>query len=286
MRRTCVAASILIALAVPLTGDDPASWTQPVEPFRVIGNVWYVGTADLTSWLITSREGHILIDAPMEENVSHILGAIRKLGFDPRDVEIMLNSHAHYDHAGGFARMKEATGARLLVSEADARLIESGGRGDFAFGDDATFPPVKVDGFVLDEEVIELGGVRLTAMATPGHTKGSTSWLLDVVEVGKKYRVLFANSLSAPGYRLVGNDSYPEIIEDYRRSFERLGSVDADVLLTTHGSFIQLQRKIEAMKAGGPNPFIDPAATKSYVERWRLRFEEELARQRKARGRV
>jgi metallo-beta-lactamase class B len=258
--------------ALSAEAQRPASWTEPVAPFRVIANVHYVGTADLTSYLITTPAGHVLLDAPLEENVPHILGAIRELGFDPADVEIMIGSHAHHDHAGGFARIKEATGARLLLSRADAELVERGGRDDFAFGDRSAFTPAKVDGFVEDGDVVELGGARLRAVLTPGHTKGGTSWLMDVEEGGETYRVLFANSLSAPGYDLRDNEKYPSIMDDYRTSFDRLAAIDADVFLATHGIFFGLKRKIEqraAMEAEGRNPFVDREESKRYVELWR-----------------
>jgi metallo-beta-lactamase class B len=270
---TAVAIALVLAAFCAEAQRQP-SWTEPVEPFRVIANVHYVGTADLTSFLITTPAGHVLLDAPLEENVPHILGAIRALGFDPADVEILISSHAHFDHAGGFARIKEATGARLLLSRADAALVERGGRDDFAFGDRGAFTPARVDGFVADGDVMELGGVRLRAVLTPGHTKGGTSWLLDVEEGGETYRVLFANSLSAPGYDLVGNQKYPTILDDYRASFDRLAAIEADVFLATHGSFFQLREKraeLAAREAAGegPNPFVDREASKRYVERWR-----------------
>jgi metallo-beta-lactamase class B len=250
---TAVAVVFLFS-ALSTHAQRQPSWTEPVAPFRVIANVHYVGTADLTSYLITTPAGHVLLDAPLEENVPHILGAIRELGFDPADVEIMIGSHAHHDHAGGFARIKEATGARLLLSRADAELVERGGRDDFAFGDRSAFTPAKVDGFVEDGDVVELGGARLRAVLTPGHTKGGTSWLMDVEEGGETYRVLFANSLSAPGYDLRDNEKYPSIMDDYRTSFDRLA----------------------AMEAEGRNPFVDREESKRYVELWRGIVEAQV----------
>lgn len=277
-----VVASVFAALSAQ--AQRPASWTEPVDPFRVIANVHYVGTAELTSFLITTPAGHVLLDAPLEENVPHLLRSIRELGFDPADIEILIGSHAHHDHAGGFARIKEATGARLLLSRADAALVERGGRDDFAFGDSHAFPPAQVDGFVEDGDVVELGGVRLRAVLTPGHTKGGTSWLMDVEEGGETYRVLFANSLSAPGYDLLDNEKYPTIMDDYRASFDRLAAIDADVFLATHGSFFRLQEKREAMAAReaageGPNPFVDREESKRYAKRWRRIVERQVLEQ-------
>lgn len=256
----------------------PASWTNPVEPFRIVGNVYYVGTEDLASYLITTSDGHILVDAPMEENVPLLLRSIRALGFDPADIEIMINTHAHFDHAGGFAAMKKLTGARLLVSEADGTLIERGGREDFALGDSALFPRTSVDGRLTDGQIVNLGGVELRAMVTPGHTMGGTSWVLEVDDGGEMRRVLIANSMSAPGYDLVGNEKYPKIMDDYRASFDRLEAVDADVFLSTHGSFFGLSRKRREMSAGG-NPFVDPRESKRFVARWREIVEKQYVEQ-------
>ena len=268
MRSIPMVLSLTLVATVALA-EVPASWTAPVAPFRIVGNVYYVGTAELSSFLITTAAGHVLLDAPLEENVPLVLGSIRSLGYDPEDVEILINSQAHVDHAGGFARMKEATGARLLVSAPDAELIERGGRDDFAHGDRLAFTPATVDGFVADGQVVELGGTRLRALATPGHTKGGTSWIVDIEEGGETYRVLFASSLSAPGYDLRHNEKYPSILEDFRASFEKLAAVEADVLLSEHGSFYGLERKRARMIEGGPNPFVDAGEAGTFVERWR-----------------
>lgn len=283
MRRITLLLVAGLWMTVVAAAETPSAWTEPVEPFRIIGNVYYIGTADLTSYLITTPEGHILLDAPLDENVPHLLQSIEALGFDPQEIEIILNSHAHYDHAGGFAAIREITGARLLASAADAELLERGGRDDFAFEDRAVFRPVTVDGIVEDEQIVELGGVRMRALMTPGHTMGGTSWVIDVEEEGRTYRVLFANSMSAPGYDLVDNERYPEIMRDYRRSFARLGAIDADVFLSTHGSFFGLGRKIAMMGgAGSVNPFVDREASKQYVERWQSIIETQFGVQREA----
>lgn len=276
-------ATLLLTLLLSLNAaaENPASWTEPIDPFRIIGNVYYVGTAELTSYLIATSAGHILLDAPMEENVPHLLRSIKSLGFDPEDIEIMINSHAHFDHAGGFSEIRRVTGARLLISAPDAELLERGGRNDFAFGDSAAFTPAKADEVISDHQVVELGGSRLTAIATPGHTMGGTSWVMEVEEEGQTYTVLFANSMSAPGYDLVANEKYPQIMEDYRRSFERLGQIDADVFLSTHGSFLNLRQKAAAIRKGtGPNPFIDPAESKRFVERWSGEIENQYTEQK------
>lgn len=268
----------MFLLAGSAVAEHPASWTEPVDPFRIIGNVYYVGTADLASYLITTPEGHILLDAPMEENVPHLLRSIRALGFDPAEIEVMINSHAHFDHAGGFARMKEVTVARLLVSAPDAALIERGGRGALSLGEDTIFPPAKVDGVVHDGQVVTLGGVGLQAVSTPGHTPGGTSWLMELEEGGRVYRILFANSMSAV-YPLVGNADYPNLLSDLRASFDRLAEIQADIFLSTHGSFFRLRQKRETWSGEG-NPFVDSEESKRFIDRWRGIVESQYAEQK------
>ncbi|MGK2857054.1 MAG: subclass B3 metallo-beta-lactamase [Thermoanaerobaculia bacterium] len=277
---------LLALLATPAAAMDiPSSWTAPVEPFRVVGNIYYVGTAELSSWLIVTPDGYILLDAPLEENVPLILGNIEKLGFDPKKIRILLNSHAHLDHAGGLAAIKAKTGARLYMSKADAELAARGGRGDFAFGDDAAYPPVTADVILQDGQGVTLGGAApvgttLVAHLTPGHTKGNTTWTTRVRDGDRELVVIFAPSLSAPGYKLVRNTAYPEIVDDYRSTFERLARVEADVFLATHGSFFDLVRKAAARRAGDEaNPFVAPGEYRAFVEHWRKEFEENLARQ-------
>lgn len=270
-----------LSLASGAIAENPSSWTEPVEPFTIVGNVHYVGTAELSSYLITTPAGHILLDAPMEENVPHLVESIRALGFDPADIEIMIGSHAHFDHAGGFAGMKTLTGAELLISAEDAELLRRGGRDDFAFGDRAAFAPVEVDRTIVDGEIIELGGTSLRAVLTPGHTKGGTSWVLHLTDDGRPLTVLFANSMSAPGYDLVENESYPQIMSDYRGSFDRLATIEADAFLSTHGSFFRLPQKADALRSGAdPNPFVDPDESKRFVARWREIIETQYGAQK------
>lgn len=274
-----ICSATLLCLSLPAAAQVPASWIEPVDPVRIVGNVYYVGTADLMSLLITTSEGHILIDAPLDENVPRLLASIEAIGFDPRDIRILLNTHAHYDHAGGLAQMKEVTGARLLASAPSAELLARGGRDDFAYGDKVPYPPVVVDEIVGDGDVIALGDTRLTAIATPGHTRGGTSWTLEVPEDGKTLRVLVAESLSAPGYQLFENERYPEILDDFRSSFDRLRAVEADVFISTHGSNYDLIDKLAAVRAEGTNPFIDSTTVARYAAFWLEEIEGQWADQ-------
>jgi metallo-beta-lactamase class B len=272
---------VAVLLAVPAAGMDiPASWTTPIEPFNVVGNIYYVGTAELSSWLIVTDEGYILLDAPLDENVPLLLANVKALGFDPQKIAILLNSHAHLDHAGGFASIKAKTGARLCMSRADAELAARGGNDDFAFGDGAVYPPVTADRIVTDGDTVTLGRTTLTAMITPGHTKGNTTWTTRVRDGNRELLVVFAPSLSAPGYRLVDNQAYPSIAADYRATFDRLAKLKPDVFLSTHGSFFDLESNAAARRQGkGANPFIAPARYREFVSYWKDRFEKELASQ-------
>ncbi|MBI2212760.1 MAG: subclass B3 metallo-beta-lactamase [Acidobacteria bacterium] len=283
--------AILFALSATAM-EIPSDWTAPVEPFNVVGNIYYVGTAELSSWLIVTPEGYILLDAPLEENVALILSNVEKLGFDPMKIKVLLNSHAHLDHAGGLAAIKAKTGARLYMSKADAELAARGGKDDFAFGDSATYPPVVADVILQDGQGVTLGGsapggTTLVAYLTPGHTKGNTTWTTRVRDGDRELFVIFAPSISAPGYTLVGNAEYPEIVDDYRATFKRLGNIadpaspTPDVVLSTHGSFFDLEKKAAARRAGeAENPFVSPGALGEFVETWRTHFEESLAQQR------
>lgn len=270
-----------VLAAASAAAQSPPSWTEPVEPFRVVGNIHYVGTAELASFLVTTPEGHILLDAPMEENVPHLLASIRKLGFEPKDVRILINSHAHFDHAGGFRTMREMTGARLLLSAEDAALAARGGTGDFAFGDRFHYAPVEADAILEDGERVSLGGTTLTALITPGHTKGGTSWTTTVREGSRTLRVVIANSMTAPDYRLWENEHYPNVMEDFRASFARLRRLEADVFLAPHASFFGLRRKMAA-RGGATNPFIDPAALRAYTDRMEAAVERRYRSQREA----
>jgi len=261
---------------------DSRSWNQPVEPFRIIGNIYYVGANEITSFLITTPQGHIVLDGGFAETAPQIEANIQKLGFHLSDVKVLLNSHAHLDHAGGLAELKGATQAKLVASEGDAPLLEHGGQGDFFFKSRLTFPSVKPDRLLHDGETVSLGGTTLTAHLTPGHTKGCTSWTMNVEEAGRSRAVVFVCSVTVlPGYRLFGNTSYPQIAQDYAQTFRTLAALPCDVFLASHGSFFNLEEKREALKGGGANnPFIDPQSFRDFVKRFEARFDAELKRQR------
>lgn len=261
------------------------SWNQPVKPYRVIGNIYYVGASEVTSFLIVTPKGHILLDSGFFETVPQIKQNVAQLGFRLEDIKILINSHAHYDHSGGLALLKELTGAKLMASEADAELLAHGGKGDFHFGDRLSYPPVTADRVLRDGESVKLGGVTMTAHLTPGHTKGCTTWTMKVKEGLKQYDVVFVGSTTVPGYKLVDNSQYPTIAADYERTFRVLRNLPCDVFLASHGSFYSMQEKSKLLAQGkGPNPFIDKRGYRRFIAQTERSFRKELRRQEQARA--
>jgi metallo-beta-lactamase class B len=265
----------------PTDGQQSESFREmnrPFKPFRIIGNIHYVGASDVTAFLITTPGGHILLDSGFQETVPQIKKNVAELGFRLEDIKILLTSHAHTDHVGGMAELKQITKATLMVSAPDAELLARGGKEDFAFGDEYSYPAIKPDRILRDNETIELGGVKMTAHVTSGHTKGNTSWIMKVNEEGKQYDVVFVGSITAPGYQLVENKKYPEIVADYRKTFEWLKALPCDVFLGSHGQFFSLKEKSSRMNQK-TNPFIDPQGYKSYLARSEEAFNYQLEQQ-------
>jgi metallo-beta-lactamase class B len=250
-------------------------WNQPVEPFRIAGPLYYVGMANVTSLLITTRQGLILIDGAFQESAGRILENVRKLGFKPEDIRILLSTHAHIDHAGGLAEIKARTGARLYAGAADVPLLARGGKGDFAFGDDLAFPPVTVDVAVHDGDIGDLGEVVVRAVATPGHTMGCTSWAFTVADGAIPRRVVVVGGTSAPGYSLVNNARYPAIVRDYEHTFAKLRSEPADIFLEGHGFAFGLDDK-----RAGRRSFVDPEGYQARLAEAERTLHDQLEKQR------
>jgi metallo-beta-lactamase class B len=268
-------------LAAQLSSEE-ARWNAPVAPFRIADGLYYVGTADLASYLFVDREGMILLDGGLEESAPLILENIRTLGFDPKRVRYLINSQAHFDHAGGLKALKDATRAELLASAADAELLENGGAGDFhQWEDDASYPPVRVDGWVRDGAKLTLGAITLTAHLTPGHTRGCTSWTMPVRVDGKRRNALFICGASAPGYKLVNNAAYPWIMDDFRRSFATWRKLPCDLFLGAHASYFGMAEKRGRMAAGRPNPFVDPQGCRAFLDKAERRIAEQAAKETK-----
>ena len=266
----------------PLDATSQA-WAAPVAPFRIADNLYYVGAADITSYAITTREGLILIDGGFAQMARQIVANLHTLGFDIRDVRIILTTHAHYDHVGAIAELRRMSGAQLYVSGADAEQMARGGYGDFAFGDRFLYPPVQADRILHDGEVVRLGEARLTAHITPGHTRGCTTWSIPVRVGGRTLQALDICSVSAPGYRLVDNTAYPNIISDYRATFARLRALSCDIPLASHGGVFDLTAKRQGLETHAPgNPFVDAAGCRRIIEHAREAFEAQVTRQRQA----
>lgn len=285
MLRTVVtlAAFLLATKSLFAQADETSrSWNKPVAPFRIAGNLYYVGAIEITSYLITTPEGHFLLDGGFVETAPQIEHNIAELGFKLTDVKFLLNSHAHYDHAGGLAELKKVTGAKFLASEGDAPLLRSGGHGDFRFGDTLTFPPIAPDQIVHDGEAIRLGNQMVVAHLTPGHTKGCTTWTTKIRDGDKVYDVVFVGSQSALDYKFVGQESYPGITADFERSFALLNHLPCDIFLASHGSFFHFVEKHERLLRGDANAFIDPNGYKAYLRESEQEFRNKLAQQKAA----
>jgi len=257
-------------------------WTTPFPPHRVVGNVYYVGSKDLAAFLITTPQGHILINSNLKTSVPQIKASVEKLGFHFSDIKILLISHAHIDHCAGSALIKRLTGAKYMVMDADVKSIEDGGKSDFQYSKspDMSFPPAKVDRILHDGDEVKLGDVVLVAHVTPGHTKGCTTWTLKVQDNGKTYNVVIVGSPNVnPGYKLVHNTTYPQIAQDYERTFRTLKSLPCDIFLGAHGGYYGMLEKYPRLKTGGPNPFVDPDGYKNYVSDREQAFQAELKKQ-------
>lgn len=273
-------AASLIAGAV--MAQTPASWTAPTEPFKVAENLYYVGTEGLSAWLLTGDQGHVLIDGAMPTSGGPILASIRKLGFKPTDVKVILNTHAHFDHSGGLAELKTATGAKLAAAQGDVSALESGkyiGSEDVAAFDT---PPVKVDRVLKDGEKVTVGSITLTANVTPGHTRGCTTWTFPLKVDGQVRQALLYCSTSVAANRLVSKEKgpqYPGIVADYEKSFARLKTIKADVFLAPHAEQMGLAAKRAKLAQGGPNPFVNPQELQAVVTASEAAFRRDLAKQ-------
>ena len=267
--------------------SSPSDWTEPLPPFAIADGLYYVGSKGLASYLVTTPAGHVLINSNVVEGVPLIRASVEQLGFEFEDIEILLISHAHFDHCGGSAAIKAATGARYMVMEGDAAVVESGGEADFAYGADAEarYPAAKVDRVLHDGDVVELGGARLVAQLTPGHTKGCTTWTLKARPIGEPDRMLDVVIVGSPnvnpGYKLVNNPAYWEIAADFDEGFSELESLPCDLFLGAHGSYFGLEEKFARRVdgAGTTGPFVDGDGYKAFVAAKYQAFRDELARQ-------
>jgi metallo-beta-lactamase class B len=270
------------ALAAPALAQSPNNWTQPFAPFRVIGPVYYVGSAGLSSWLIKTPKGLILLDVGVPGNADMVEKNIQALGFHLHDVNILLNSHAHFDHSGGLAKLKTDTGAVLMASAGDRYALEKGVYPGSESLHVLDFPPVKVDRVLKDGDKVSLGGVTLTARMTPGHTAGCTSYLLPLRDNGQPHTAIFFCSATIAFNRLTPNPQYPGIVADYRKTFALAKTLKADIYFAPHAEMFDLAGKRARIAPGQPNPFVDPGEFQRAVARFETDFDTGLAKQQAA----
>jgi len=262
------------------------SWRAAVPPKHLIGNIYYVGAIGVSSFLITTPEGHILLDTGFEDTVPIIQRGVAQLGFRIEDIKYILSSHAHIDHVGGHALMKKLSHAQIVASAADSRALESGGADDFIPWpkDTILYTPVKVDRIVADGEGVSLGGVTLIAHLTPGHTRGATTWTMDVQDGTQVRHVVFFSSASInPGTRLLNNPLYPNFVSDFESTFEKLRALPCDVFFAPHGGQFAMADKFARLEeAQKENPFIDPSGWKKVIADAEKAFRDELEMERAA----
>jgi len=268
---------VLLAVgSVGLHAQANPDWHRPFPAFKIAGNLYYVGTADLAVYLINTPQGNIVINSDFKEDVPLIHKSIEQLGFKYADTKIILISHAHGDHDEGVGVIKQETGAKLMVMDADVPSVESMAPGR---------PGAHVDRVLHDGDTVELGGAKLIARLTPGHTKGCTTWTMQVQEGGRTLNAVIIGSPNVnPGYILVGNQNYPQIAQDYVKTFQVLKALPCDLFLGAHGAYFGLKAKYEKMKAGGAVPLIDPGGYKAYVAEREATFRKEWKRQQENPG--
>jgi metallo-beta-lactamase class B len=287
MQKIAIALVALMSLTTAVEAQTPkdliaalkVKWNTPTEPFKMIGNVYYVGTDGLASYLITSPQGHILVDTVMPEATSQIKANIEKLGFKVADIKYLVNTHAHIDHTGGLAEMKQASGAQLVAGEADKPLLEGGYYPGAREETALNFPPVKVDRTVREGDTVTIADVTLTARETPGHSPGCTSWEFSVKDGDATRSALIFCSGTVALNRLVTNPTYPGIVTDYKKTFARAQDMKPNVLLAPHPEMYKMQEKRAKIADGAPNPFVNPGEFNAYAATLEKAFEEGLAKQ-------
>jgi metallo-beta-lactamase class B len=252
-------------------------WEEPTEPERIVGPIHFVGTKGLGVFLFATSEGHILMNTGMPSSGPMIVDSIRKLGFKPEDIKIMINAHAHIDHAGAFAFMKRLTGAQLAAMQDDVAAMESGDRDDFKYSNDLAYEGVKVDRVLRDGDTVKLGDVLLTAYHTPGHTRGATTWIANLVVDGKAYVVAFPDGAGVnPGYRVTKDPSYPGIADDYRNTHHALEMIKPDIWLAQHNEYYDLEGKRKRAETEGMRAWIDPDGYRRFIAGKKRAFEDEV----------
>lgn len=288
MRRLALALLFTLLLSRTVRADEHPDWTTQITPFRIADNLYYVGSRDLASYLITTPQGDILINSNLTTSPPQIRHSVEQLGFHWTDIKILLISHAHSDHDAGSAEILRETHAKYMVMDGDVPVVESGGAKDFAYGPKPQYPPAHVDRILHDGDTVTLGNVTLTAHKTAGHTRGCTTWTMRAHLPGepatKLRNVVIVGSWNVnPGYRLVAAHgrpaSYPGIAQDYARTFETLRALPCDIFLGAHGEYFNMLAKLARMPQQGDSVWIDPNGYRSVVAERQQAFETELHKQ-------
>src|SRR4051812_15323249 len=268
------------APAAALPAEMVKLWLQPAEPLHIVGPINFVGTKGLGIYLITTRAGHILLGGGMPPSTSLIEGSIRKLGYRPQDIKLLLSNHAHFDHVGTLADFKKRTGAAVVAMDRDVELLASGGERDYLFAANPEyhFPPVTVDRVLHDGDTVELGEVKLVVHLTGGHTPGCTTFVTTVKEGGHSYVVVFPDGTTVNrGTRFLDRPSYPDILEDYRRTFAALESLRPDIFLAYHEGHFDFQRKRNRAATQGVQAFVDPDGYRRFIAEKKAELEKSVA---------
>jgi len=293
------ACSLLVLVAAPsvhafnqlksfVLSASALKWNQPVKPQRIFGDVYYVGVAGLSSILIRGKDGMVLIDGDLPQSVPLIEANIRTLGFDVKDIKLILNSHAHFDHAGGIAELQNDSGAPALTSPEGAKALRAGHVApddpQAAFADTAEFAAIENVRGVGDGETVRVGALAVTAHWTPGHTPGSTSWTWTSCEGEQCLHFVYADSLTAvaaPGFRFTGDATHADRSEEFRRSIRTVGALPCDVLITTHPDVADVPQKLKRLAAGAtPNPFVNPEACKNLAREAEASLDARIAQEK------
>jgi metallo-beta-lactamase class B len=280
----CFVFCLLAAISIVANGQpvkEPktkSEWSADCQPFRIVGNVYYVGTQDLACYFISTNSGHILINTGLTGSDKLILQHVKALGFNSRDIKILLTQQAHYDHVGGMAAIKKQTGAKLWADASDADVLKSGGATDYEMGKyGVTFQPVQPDSLLKDGAVISLGGMKLQLLHHPGHTKGSCSYLFTVKNGTKNYRVLIANmpSIIVDG-SLDSVTAYPTIAKDYAYTFKAMKGLQFDIWLAAHASQFNMHAKHKPGSAYNPEAFVDPKGYAAALDDLQKAYNEKM----------
>ena len=272
--------ALLPVLMSAQSAEELRNWNQPFPPHKIAGNLYYVGSNDLASFLVATKAGHILINSGFEQTVPLVRASVEKLGFRFEDVRIVLASQGHNDHVAGHALVRKLTGAKVYVMRGDEGVVADGGASDFFYADQMRWAPCPVDRVLSDGDKVELGGSTLIARRTAGHTRGCTTWTMTVTEDGKPLHVVIVGGISVnPGFRLVNNAKYPSIADDFAATFRTLAALDCDIFLGAHGVYYGLAAKYERSRTEGYKAFVDPDGYRRFVARTRQVFEEKLQAQ-------